>query len=104
MMVGLLDKVYIIGVGMLALGASIASGCYLPNSWNWTALSGRVLLCLGFVAVILTINAALMQIGRKSFLGSSVSILAFFIPFISAAIAFIASHLLRKRTEYSWKQ
>ena len=96
MLVGTLDKLYMIGAGIVILSFTIAAERYLSNSKSRKALAARSLLCLGIEFSTLVLSTLMIQLASRTFLGSMVLMITLLVPIIAAAAAFTGSGLIRR--------
>jgi hypothetical protein len=99
MRAGMLDKMYMIVVAVLVLGASVLTEYYLTHAGRWSVLWDRVLRCVAIEAVVLAITAGITQVAARTLFGSFGATFALFLPVAGGAIALAGSLLLRRREQ-----
>ena len=97
MLVGMLDKGYIVVAAILVLGVVVYTEHYLTKARTWQMLGERVLLCFAVEAAALAAIAGTTQIAARTFFGSFAETFALLLPVVCCACAIVGWRLLRRR-------
>ncbi len=98
MLVGMLDKAFILSAAILVLGVTVFAESYLSKAKSWTVLAGRLLLCIGIESATLMVITATSQIASRTLLGSFWATATLLLPTAIAVMAFAGSRRLGRGT------
>ena len=97
MLVGTLDKAYMIGAGLLILGYCIGIERYVTIARSWMDLGGRSLKALGIEAFALFASTLTIQLAARTFFASFVFAFTLLLPLIAAVASFVGGTVLRRK-------